>query len=350
MPEPVRKLENEPNTKIDIIFCIYTRHGKEADQSSVLAPKERPFGYKYLLKLTGETIGEEGGYYEMPAFIPRWRKTSGSRWGNSPAMVALADILQLNETRMLKTRGVEKGIDPPWLANERAGLTDLGMDAGSVSILKDINGVREHQSVARMDWAYEEIADLRASIRGYFMVDQLELKESPAMTATEVQVRYELMQRLLGPTVGRLQSDFLEPMIQRTFNLLLRAGQLPAIPNSVYGESGTPSRVDVEYSSPLTRAQKADSVASIERLVMGVSAVAAIKPDVIDAFDWDESVWDMAKKLGISPKLNNEPQQVKILRDQRAADMAAMQQAEVDKANAQTNKMNSEAQSNANTQ
>ena len=41
------------------------------------------------------------------------------------------------------------------------------------------------------------LGDVRASVRRIFFSDQLELNEGPQMTATEVQVRYELMQRLL---------------------------------------------------------------------------------------------------------------------------------------------------------
>ena len=49
------------------------------------------------------------------------------------------------------------------------------------------------------------------------------------MTATEVQVRYELMQRLLGPTLGRFQSEFLNPLIERVFGIMFRANAfLPA--------------------------------------------------------------------------------------------------------------------------
>ena len=185
--------------------------------------------------------------------------------------------------------------------------------------------------MGRMDWTDTEIADLRDSVRSYFMADQLELKESPAMTATEVQVRYELMQRLLGPTLGRLQSDFLEPMIQRTFNLLLRGGQLPEMPNSVYSETGEPSRVDVEYLGPLNRAQQIDSVASTERLINAVMMIAELKPTVVNAFDWDEAAWAVADKLGISPKVVNTAEETAAITQQQEAAAAAAQQAETAK-------------------
>ena len=76
---------------------------------------------------------------------------------------------------------------------------------------------------------------LRQAIRQAYYSDQLQLQEGPQMTATEVQVRYELMQRLLGPTLGRFQSEFLNPLIERTFGIMFRAGALMPEPEIIKG-------------------------------------------------------------------------------------------------------------------
>ena len=89
--------------------------------------------------------------------------------------------------------------------------------------------------------------------------DQLELNEGPQMTATEVQVRYELMQRLLGPTLGRLQSEFLNPIVERAFYSMLRGNALPPMPEVLQQIGGD---LDIEYVGPLARSQKMDEVTS----------------------------------------------------------------------------------------
>ncbi len=48
------------------------------------------------------------------------------------------------------------------------------------------------------------------------------MQNGPQMTATEVVQRNEEKMRLLGPVLGRLQSELLRPMIDRTFAILLR--------------------------------------------------------------------------------------------------------------------------------
>lgn len=111
---------HDPDKKYDIIFCIYRRPKvKLNDATTTLAPEKRPWGYCYVLLQSGEKLGEEGGYYEKPCFVPRWRKTSSSMWGNSPAMVALADTLTLNRTIELNLTAVEKNLDPPILTSNR---------------------------------------------------------------------------------------------------------------------------------------------------------------------------------------------------------------------------------------
>ena len=100
------------------------------------------------------------------------------------------------------------------------------------------------------------LADVRASVRRIFFSDQLELNEGPQMTATEVQVRYELMQRLLGPTLGRLQSEFLNPIVERAFYSMLRGNALPQMPECCNARFD----LDIEYVGPLARSQKMDEV------------------------------------------------------------------------------------------
>ena len=48
------------------------------------------------------------------------------------------------------------------------------------------------------------------------------MQDGPQMTATEVIQRNEEKMRLLGPVLGRLQSELLKPLIDRVFAILLK--------------------------------------------------------------------------------------------------------------------------------
>ena len=82
----------------------------------------------------------------------------------------------------------------------------------------------------RPDLGFDLVQDVRARVREIFFVDQLQLNEGPEMTATEVIQRTEEKMRLMGPVVGRTQTELLGPMLQRVFGLLYRAGKLPPPP------------------------------------------------------------------------------------------------------------------------
>jgi hypothetical protein len=325
VPEIIRdRYESDPDGRIDVIFCVYPEPANaDADVSKALAPERRPYQFAYVTRQGAEPIGGpagSGGYYEMPAFVPRWRKTSESAWGNSPAMVALADVLTLNQVIEMRIKAVERLIDPPQKVEERALLSDLNLRARGVTVLRDINKLAPLDTGANIQAGEIEIADLRRAIRQYFFVDQLELKESPAMTATEVQVRYEMMQRLLGPTLGRLQSDFLDPMIQRTFNILLRAGRLPEIPQSVKAAA---AHMDIDYLGPLSRAQRTDQVASTERWLMNLAQLAQVLPDMLDIPDPEQIARQIAQMLSVPAKMLRSTDEVAEIREARAAAQAA---------------------------
>ncbi len=266
----------------------------------------------------------------MPAFIPRWRKTSKSMWGHGPAMIALPDILTINQLVELILKATEKVVDPPTKVTERGLLSDIDLEPAGLTVVRSMDSMEPYESGARFDVSQLQREALKQSIRSIFFVDQLELKESPAMTATEVQTRYELMQRLLGPTLGRLQADYLDPLVQRTFNILYRAGQLGEPPQIVFENS---SELDIIYMGPLVRAQRADIAQGVTRWVATLAELGEIAPEVLDVPNWDKIAKELGSLEGVPAKLMNSDVEIKKLRKKReqveAATRKAMEDQEV---------------------
>jgi hypothetical protein len=328
-PEDIRRMAENPQgieTKFDVIFCVWKRgKGMDGNRSRVVAPDKRAYGSRYVLRRDATPLSDEGGYYEMPAFFVRWKKSSGSMWGHSPGTLALSDVLTLNQLIELVLKATAKVVDPATLATERGVLSDLDLDAGGFTVVRDVAGIKAYESGARFDVSALQVQDLRHKINRTFLVDQLELKESPAMTATEVNVRYEMMQRLLGPTLGRLQTDLLDPLVERTFNILMRNKRLPPPPDEVLAIGGT---LDIEYVGPLARAQRVDRVASMERWLAQVGQMSQVMPDIMDLPDPDGIARESARLLGVpSQALRTEAQVQQRRREKQAAQMQAMEMA-----------------------
>ena len=258
VPEAIQKKydnDSNPDERIPIIFNIFPRgSAKDADTSKPLVPEARPWGHVYFMETSLKTLGDEGGYYEHPVYSVRWRKVSGSQWGHGPGHVCLGDIKQLNQHRLMRTRAIEKAIDPANITTERGLLSNLDLGPRGLTVVRDMDALKPYEGRANFQISNEELILLKESIKQAFRVDQLELKESPAMTATEVQVRYELMQRLLGPTLGRIKVDWLDRVVFNVFKIEQRAGRLLPMPEGL--EAVNPE-IDIEYVGAMATAQKA---------------------------------------------------------------------------------------------
>ena len=141
------------------------------------------------------------------------------------------------------------------------------------------------------------------------------------MTATEVLQRNEEKMRLLGPVLGRLQSELLQPLIERTFSILLRAGVFQQAPDILQGQD-----VDIEYVSPLAKAQKSGDLNAVMRGIEIFGAMSQFAP-VLDYLDADGLAKYVQNTLGLPAKVMRSDGQVRQIRKQRAeAEAAAMQQ------------------------
>lgn len=305
------------NVPHEVIHCIRLRmENKNADVSKELAPEARPFEERYILaKSAHELTDTPSGYYEMPAYVMRWGKASGSKFGDSPAINVISDIRTLNKLVELVLKSAEKVIDPPTLTQQRGIIGDLNLTAGSVTVVRDINGIKPYESNARFDVSELQREHLIETIQNSFHTRQLVLKDSPAMTATEVNARYEFIQRVLGPVAGRIRADGLDPLIKRGFWTLAREGRLPEMP-AVVAESI--DEIDIEYMGPLARVQKMTDVQSTERLLANLGQIAAVAPEVIDTVDWDKLIRMYSERIGVPLEILRTAAEVKVIREERA--------------------------------
>jgi hypothetical protein len=318
--------------KLTVIHCIYKR--KLGPDETVAPGRARPltserraYQGKYILLDSRQQIGETSGYYEFPGYLLRWSRTAGSKFGHSPAMIALPNILSLNQLVEMIHGATAKAVDPPMKTKNRNIIGDLEITAAGLSVVRNIDDLVSLMppGAYQIPYGWNDVEYLTRSIRHMFFVDQLELKESPAMTATEVRVRYELMQRMLGPTLGRIQSDFLDPLIERTFWMLHRKGALPEMPEEVATMQGD---LDIEYVGPLARSQKMQSVDAAERWFGFIGGVAQVKPDVIDVPDTDKMIRDVGDILGVPAAWQREKSEVDEERKKRNQQMQQAQQVE----------------------
>ena len=284
--------KKEYDKEIDLLHCVYPREdmveGKKAADMLPIASVYIDDKEKYVLA--------EGGFDEMPYMVSRWSKTVGEIFGRSPAMTALPDIKMLQEIMKTTIKAAQKIVDPPLLVPDDGVLGPIRTVPGGLNYYRASSGSRIEPLLTggNIPISFEMMNDLRERIRTTFFLDQLQFQGAPRMTATEVIERTERTLRLLGPTLGRLQSEFLGPMIERIFGVLVRSGRLPDAP-----ESMSERELKIEYVSPLARAQRQSETQGIMRTLEFVGPIAGMDPQAAQVMKGADTVRHIAELNGV---------------------------------------------------
>jgi hypothetical protein len=287
--------------------------------------KGMPWSSCYVA-LEGRKILDEGGYKTMPYVVGRYVTGPKEIYGRSPAMTVLADVKMLNEMSKTVIRAAHKIVDPPLLLQEDGALAAFDLRPGALNYggVSDQGNQLVHalQTGARVDIGLEMMDQRRRVINDAFLVTLFQiLVETPEMTATEAMLRAQEKGALLAPTMGRQQSEFLGPMIEREIDILSRAGVLPPMPD-VLKEAG--GMVEIQYQSPLTKAQRAEEGVAILRTLESITPLAQIDASVMQIFDPEAIVRELASINGVPARVLRTPEMIAGMKQQ--ADQAAQAQ------------------------
>jgi hypothetical protein len=239
----------------------------------------------------------------------------------------MPDVKSLNKARALLFRAWGKAIDPPMMVLDDGVIGSVKLTPAGLNVVRSMEALQTLRNEGRFDVSQLEEEKLRMAIRRIFFTDQLQLQQGgPQMTATEVQIRFELMQRLLGPTFGRLMHELLSPLIRRVFGILWRAKMLPPLP-PLLEEKGI-ANLEIEFEGPLSRAQRSQDILAIERWFTINAPLIQIDPTVTDNIDTDVIARDSGKVIGMRPSWLRGDAQVEEIRQMRAKQEQAAQMAQ----------------------
>jgi len=308
----------DPYEEIEILHAIYPRsdfNPKKQDKANM------PFESVYLEAGTGDELSVSG-FKEFPFVVPRYLKASHEIYGRSPAMTALPDVKMLNEMSKTTIKSAQKQVDPPLLVPDDGFILPVRTVPGGLNFYRA--GTRDRIEPlnigANTPLGLNMEEQRRDSIRNAFYVNQLMMQNGPQMTATEVIQRNEEKMRLLGPVLGRLQSELLKPLIDRTFALLLRKNLFRPAPDFLSGQD-----IEIEYVSPLAKAQKSAELQSIMRGIEILGSLSNVAP-VFDHVNMDKLVKHLMDVVGVPQKVLKTQNEVQAKREQDQQQQAQQQQ------------------------
>lgn len=232
-------------------------------------------------------IVSEGGYETFPFPISRYVTAAGEMYGRSPASEVLPAIKGLNEQKKTVLKMGQRAVDPVLLAHDDGVIGSISLRPGAINYGGvDSQGRRMVQALegpSNLVIGKDLMEDERAIINEGFWVTLFQiLVETPEMTATEVMERVKEKAALLGPMMGRQQSECLGPMIERELDILQRQGVLPPMPQELVEAGG---EFEIIYESPLSRSMQAEEASGFMRTLEVTINVSQAKQDP-SALDW----------------------------------------------------------------
>lgn len=228
-----------------------------------------PWASCYVIHQNNVLVSE-GGFHEFPYSVGRWTKGSGEIYGRGPGHQAYPDVRTQNRLVELELEAGSKAVDPTLLQMYEGIMGDTTLNPAGINYVDptlangDVrNVIAPLESGANFEWARERLERLENKIRQAFYGDHLVVPDKADMSATEFAGRQEVMQRQLGPTMGRVQLELLGTTIDRSFNIQMRARAFSPPPPILLRYVGTD--IDITYEGPLARAQRSNDLVAIQR-------------------------------------------------------------------------------------
>jgi len=273
----------------------------------------------------------EKGYDYFPVLCPRWEVTGEDCYGTeSPGMQALGDIKALQLMQKRKSQAVEKSVNPPMvgptsLKNSRSSI--IAGDITYVDTANDRGGFRPaHEVKPDIQGLLLDIQDHQNRIRRAMFEDlflMLAQSDRRNITAREIDERHEEKLLALGPVLEQLNQDLLDPLIDITFDFMVKQNMIPTPPQELQAK---PLRV--EYISIMAQAQKMVGISSIERFMGMAQQMVAVEPTILDKIDFDQAIDVYADIVSIPTGIVRPDEAVAEIRQMRADQAQKAQQAQ----------------------
>lgn len=320
--------EKRPEQEFWFVHCV-----KPREDADVSRKDYRGMAFaSYFIAVDSREIVGEGGYRSFPYAVSRYAVTSGEVYGRGPAQLILPDVMMLNEMNRTTIQAAQLAVLPPLLAHRDGILDAIRMTPAAINYGGvDDNGRQMIQPLttgSRPEIGLELMDQKRALINDAFWNTLFQiLVDTPSMTATEAMLRAQEKGALLAPTASRIEAEFLNPMVEREIDILAAAGVLPPMPEKLMEAGGL---FEVEYTSPLERARRAEEGVSILRTFEQLAPLAQIAgPTVFKRFNFDEAAKVLADVNGVPAKIMYSDEEMEEINAQEAqqAELASILQA-----------------------
>jgi hypothetical protein len=266
---------------------------------------------------------------------PRWFANAEDTYGTaSPGIDALGDVKQLQMMQKRKGQAIEKMVNPPLTGSTQLKSQKVSLLPGDVTY-EDVGQARAglrpiHEVKPDLSHFVLDIQEVQYRIDRAFYVPLFQMlsQGGPArggqpVTAREIEERHEEKLTLLGPVLESTIDELLDPLVDRVFGMMQRAGLIPPPPPDLEGVNLT-----VEYVSMLAQAQKMAQNGLLDRFMQSTAFVASFAPEAAQIVNLPKYQRAYAEGLGIDPSLLRTDEEIAAIQQQQAEAQQAQMQSE----------------------
>ncbi len=309
-PQIMKKQQSEGMKYVDVIEATvrdYSMLPEEASNYYVMLPSEQ----KIIYGEAYEGIGSN------PWVVFRWSKSSGEVYGRGPILNAISAIKTCNLTVELILENAQMAISGMYQVDDDGTLNTDNINLVPGTIIPrspGSNGLQPINPAGSFDVAGIVLDDMRTNIKRALYNEMLGNPNRTPMSATEVAERMADLSRQIGSAFGRLQAEFVQPVLARVINILVRQGriEMPVLNGRV---------AKVVSVSPLSRAQLQQDVVTVDRFLEVL--MGRFGPQMLNLFiKGEDTAQYIASKMGVPQGLiRDEAERAELMQA-----LAAMQQ------------------------
>jgi len=319
--------EERPEDTFPILHCVFPRDVSKSTRRKLISKKNKPIASIWV-EYDTQTELRNSGYNSFPYIITRWNKETNEIYGTSPTIDCMPNIKSLNVMKYTLLKAAQYAADPMIAVSEDyvSNLEEKG--PGSIVYVRDNVTDRIMAidlSTRQFPISLEVVKNEELTIVDHYFGNQIQLPNEREMTATEVRTRDLQSSRILGPTFGLLNTDFLALLLERTLDVLSRIPNiLPTPPDELLGK-----QYRFKFVSPLVKSQRLHEGESMKYIVQTAIETSQVAQPILDNIDFDYYVREMVDIESVDPQLLVPEEQVMAIRKQREMERQAQMQVEM---------------------
>ena len=315
---------DSPQSRIKFIHAVYKRDDQILDREKGIP--DRPWISIYVEQEATSSDKDNkpariAGYWSKPFMYWRFEKSSDSVYGWGIGASSLVDIFALNSVTRTNMKAGQIAVDPPMIGPTGAkGLIRTGAGGRSWVDSRHVKDVIPLIQNINYPAGLDREERLELAIKRYFLVDFFLMlnRAEHAISPEELAEKISEKAVVLGPTIGRLEYDLLEPIHDRGFEMALTEGWIPEPPAILVDSLGDNQRIETRYIGQLAQAQqRLFASRQTSQTLAEIGPIVEVAPEELDHFNFGKTVVRIARSGDWPEDEIRTPEEVAQIREAR---------------------------------